>query len=146
MEAKSYTDLEQSKKLKESIMNKFCTSIEESKKLMELGLDVNTADMFWDMAEPDKRRKPLLGPISDYYDMEDWAVPSWSLSALLEVMPKCIIVKGENFYPYIVLLNVVSYGNAGLQTLISFRRDTLFDSIFAMVCWLLENNFIKKGE
>lgn len=69
-------------------MNKICTSIEQSKKLIELGISVNTADMFWDMAEPDKRRKPLVGPISDYYDMEDWAVPAWSLSALLDLMPK----------------------------------------------------------
>ena len=33
-------------------MNKICTSIDQSKKLIELGLDVKTADMFWDMAEP----------------------------------------------------------------------------------------------
>lgn len=69
-------------------MNKICTSIEQSKKLIELGIDVNTADMFWDTAEPDKRRKPLVGPISDYYDMGNWAVPAWSLTALLKFIPK----------------------------------------------------------
>ena len=69
-------------------MNKICTSIEQSKKLIELGIDVNTADMFWDTAEPNERRKPLVGPVSDYCDMDDWAVPSWSLSALLDLMPK----------------------------------------------------------
>lgn len=31
-------------------MNKICTSIEQSKKLIELGIDVNTADMFWNTA------------------------------------------------------------------------------------------------
>ena len=66
---------------------KLCTNLEQSKKLIELGLDVNTADMFWDMAEPEERRTPTVGPISDYDDMEDWAVPSWSLGALLEILP-----------------------------------------------------------
>lgn len=28
--------------------NKICTSLEQSQKLIELGIDVNTADMFWD--------------------------------------------------------------------------------------------------
>jgi len=28
-------------------MNKICTSIEQSKKLIELGIDINTADMCW---------------------------------------------------------------------------------------------------
>ena len=67
-------------------MNKICTDLEQSKKLVELGIDVKTADMFWDMAEPEKRRKPLVGPISDYYDMENWAVPAWSLSALMNLL------------------------------------------------------------
>lgn len=52
-------------------MNKICTNIEQSKKLIELGIDVNTADMFWDTAEPLERIVPTAGPISDYYDMED---------------------------------------------------------------------------
>ena len=69
-------------------MNKICTDISQSQKLIGLGIDINTADMFWDMAEPDKRRKPLVGPISDYADMEDWAVPAWSLSTLISMLPK----------------------------------------------------------
>lgn len=78
-------------------MNKICTSIEQSKKLIELGISVDTADMFWDMAEPDKRRKPLVGPISDYYDMENWAVPAWSLAALLGVLPFHLIVNNRAY-------------------------------------------------
>lgn len=76
-------------------MNKICTSIEQSKKLIELGIDVNTADMFWDTAEPNERRKPLVGPVSDYCDMEDWAVPAWSLTVLLSILPLHLIVNGD---------------------------------------------------
>lgn len=78
-------------------MNKICTSIEQSKKLIELGIDVNTADMFWDTAEPNERRKPLVGPVSDYCDMEDWAVPAWSLTVLLSILPMHIIINGSMY-------------------------------------------------
>lgn len=56
-------------------MNKICTSIEQSKKLIELGIDVNTADMCWQNNE---------FPIGFN---DDNAVPAWSLAALLGVIP-----------------------------------------------------------
>lgn len=34
-------------------MNNICTSIEQSKKLIELGIDVNSADMRYDPFNPD---------------------------------------------------------------------------------------------
>lgn len=34
-------------------MNKLCTSLEQSKKLIELRIDVNTADMYWWYSEKD---------------------------------------------------------------------------------------------
>lgn len=87
--------------------NKICTSLEQSQKLTELGIDINTADMFWDMAEPEKRRTPTVGPISDYDDMEDWAVPAWSLSTLFSMLPKSArLEKGSSTELYRVTLPV----------------------------------------
>ena len=34
-------------------MKKICTTIEQSKKLIELGIDVRTADMHWQYIEED---------------------------------------------------------------------------------------------
>ena len=127
-------------------MNKICTSIEQSKKLIELGIDMNTADMFWDTAEPDKRRKPLVGPVSDYYDMENWAVPAWSLSALLDLIPK---IHGERprldtgriqtekyyvEYPY-----HESTKNDWYSTKLC---DSAVDACYEMICLLKEYNKI----
>lgn len=61
------------------------TDLEQSKKLAEI-LPAESADAFYDMAEPDKRRVPIIGDPDDYYDMEDWTIPCWSLAALLEVL------------------------------------------------------------
>ena len=124
---KSYTDLEQSKKLAEF-------------------LPLESADMFWDMAEPDKRRKPLVGPISDYFDMEDWAVPAWSLSALLGLMPKLYefendpndggcqpkLCKGWDNNQWHIVYRSSIY--------ITEWYDDPIDAAFEMICWLKEND------
>lgn len=71
-----------------------CTSIEQSKHLLELGLDPKTADMEYcyidefnnglqvksdTNAEVDKKLDVMFGVTH---------IPAWSLSALLEVMPR----------------------------------------------------------
>ena len=65
------------------------TDIEQSRKLAEI-LPVESADAFYDMAEPVKRQVPIIGHPDEYYDMEDWAIPSWSLAALFKLLPKSI--------------------------------------------------------
>lgn len=54
---------------------------------MELGIDVNTADMMWEY-NPDKEtywNKPTIIPIDSYIFVND--IPAWSLAALLGVLP-----------------------------------------------------------
>ena len=65
-------------------MNKIGTDINQSKKLIELGLDINTADMFWLIT--DKPRIHIL--MEDLKNYSRWdCMPAWSLSALLVVLP-----------------------------------------------------------
>ncbi len=141
-------------------MNKICTDIEQSKKLIELGIDVNTADMFWDMAEPNKRRKPIVGPISDYFDMEDWAVPAWSLSALMNLLPSEFTEVGKSsttiYQIHIrkdkftdeVNSHQIAYGSykwhedggyTWSDMINTGEKEDLLDAAFEMVYWLLEN-------
>ena len=113
-------------------MNKICTDLSQSKKLIELGIDVNTADMFWDMAEPEERRTPTVGPISDYYDMEDWAVPAWSLTALMGLIPPGNILLRDALSGKYKCINKVD----------SDLYNNPVDAAFEMICWLKENNLI----
>lgn len=68
-------------------MYKICTSKEQSKKLIELGIDVNTADMFWtyDFIVNDING---INVISNKFKPEENDIPAWSLAALLNVLPK----------------------------------------------------------
>ena len=60
-------------------MSKICTSQEQSKKLVELGIDVNTADMYYDVNSYGIQSKPEVA-IGKIWSKD---IPAWSLTALI---------------------------------------------------------------
>lgn len=72
-------------------MNKICTDINQSKKLVELGIDVNTADMWYQhigYSIIDGKEKPTYFPMVIRDNISDDDIPAWSLAALLDVINK----------------------------------------------------------
>ena len=65
-------------------MTKICTTIEQSQILNELGLDVNTADMYYDVNGYGIQGKPEVA-VGKVWSKD---IPAWSLTALLNLMPK----------------------------------------------------------
>ena len=129
------------------------TTIEQSKHLMELGLSAETADMLW---EQHNREEP-------YVTIKPWTtkgksigahiLPCWSLTALLEAMPKAITDEydSKGWLGMSTLYNstwgwIVYYSNADAdcQALHEEQGDTLLDAAYNMVCWLIEEGHIKK--
>ena len=105
-------------------MNKICTSIEQSERLIELGLDVNTADMYnVPYFGSDECRycisQPMTGPNCS---------PAWSLTALFELMPNGFMQKHNGKYS--IVLDALIFGKSS--------KDSV-DIAFEMVCCLLEN-------
>lgn len=104
-------------------MNKICTSIEQSQKLIKLRIDVNTADMCWQNNE---------FPIG--FNDND-AVPAWSLSALLGLL----------FQPS---LHNTAFGGwrcdyyKGPCWTLGESSDNPIDAVFNSVVSLLENKKI----
>lgn len=67
-------------------MNKLCTSLEQSQRLTELGIDVNTADMdYIPFANDPEDYDCVINEWNNEHE-EDW-IPAWSISALLGVLP-----------------------------------------------------------
>ena len=132
-------------------MNKICTSIEQSNKLIELGLDVNTADMFWDLLDGDEPDEKIPNCCWDRFDITiNEFVPAWSLSALLELNPFQIIENNNRFTFYQVKgLNkqgeTYRFGyktnNNSFLFETSWHNDVI-DATFEIICWLKENNKI----
>lgn len=115
-------------------MNNICTSIEQSKKLIELGIDINTADMFYSswtiLADGEYILSPLNGETVTNLQREygNQIIPAWSLASLLELIPNYVINKVDDKI----------YANLyyGLKS----SHDSLVDAAYEMICQLKEND------
>lgn len=105
-------------------MNKICTDIEQSEKLMELGIDVNTADMYY--TSEHSTPSIMTGAKSDYSSY----IPAWSLSALLEMLSFPDLFKNDGWNLYIT--KPISINNA----------DNPVDACYEMIVKLKESNLL----
>ena len=126
------------------------TTIEQSKKLIELGIDTDKADMFY--ASGVKllpKNGYVIGPNIDVY--------AWSLNTLLDMLP----VKIDNYD--LVIYKSFCYNEKGHVYTVSYQLDKdfyeniydyeiihlkekerpdLIDAVFDMIVWLKENNYM----
>ena len=75
-------------------MTQICTTIEQSKKLLEAGLNSETADMFYNpVMDIDNSNcanfleTPECIPFNEIKEHKELYMPSWSLTALLHQLP-----------------------------------------------------------
>ena len=128
--------------------SKICTSIEQSKKLIELGIDVNTADMCWIAIDNDESFDgswEVVPKNSSIIATDDKPMPCWSLSALLDLMPHEITIKVDNT-PYRLLVTHKLVHYTRLTTMwpyiYSVEANTTLDAAFEVICELLEDKII----
>lgn len=117
---------------------KICTDIDQSERLIALGIDVNTADMFW--LTTDKPRLHIL--VEDLKNYSRWdCMPAWSFSALLGLIPNSINFGYYNDSTFV--LKKIENGNYIADYYeVSFVKDNPLDAAFEMVVWLKENGKI----
>lgn len=142
-------------------VNNNYTSVEQSKKLIELGLDPESADMCYHFPDIQEHNYALCLPWEKVHLTEkENSLPCWSVGALFDLFPifteptafSCkvsvptihhlsneyeIIYEGDYEFPMIISDNIAS--------VVSFKRGNLIDACYEMVVWLLENGYIKKG-
>ena len=130
---------------------KHYTTIEQSKKLLELGLNPESADMVAFPESEDNWEFTISMPFKEYKGKKKESIPCWSLGALLEVMPERISINDEPSYSLVLEKRCGSYN----LTYGSYKRIvdnvttvglTPIEAAFSMVVWLLENGYIKKRE
>ena len=76
--------------------SQICTTVEQSKRLLGLGLKPETADMYW------VNHLDLWMPVMLLYEdrpLDNNDIPAWSLHRLIEMMPKNIAIDGDTAYP-----------------------------------------------
>lgn len=96
-----------------NLIGKVCTTEEQSKVLLALGLSPDTADMYYVriMDEDgcyDESHLWVAETTEEKLQCEAYKLPAWSLSALLELLPD-IIKEGEYYYTFSLTKSVIEY-------------------------------------
>lgn len=126
------------------------TSIEQSEKLLELGLKPESADMFYEILTGEIYPQLVRVKLTDKHWMElypEVMMPCWSLGALLEMMPKEGIQPFEDSNPFIGYGDKkyrCVYLNGDWESSHQTMGDTPIEAAYNMIVWLLENGHIKK--
>lgn len=115
-------------------------SLEQSKKLIEAGLEPDTADMYY-------YYKDSVPQITDkQINNSRFYTPCWSLGRLIKLMPK----ENQSNTFEIAPSDVIENGYAVIihteKYYMPFNEQALIDAVVNAVTWLLENNYINKGE
>ena len=110
------------------------TSIEQSKKLLELGLNTESADCMWEQHNSESPYITVKPHTTLGRSIGAHAIPCWSVGALLNILSIYELSScGDSF-------DINCKGFA----LESENGETLIDLIFNMVVYLLECGYIKK--
>ena len=141
-----------------NMKNKIATSIEQSKKLTELGLNAYTADMNYcnssykgkdyvggwklSLQSPQEAKSILNKTVTDWSTYWE-IIPAWSLSALMDILPAGI----KNYTLHIIKDNIIkryfcSYRNKKNEVFVSTSGFNVIDAVFEMICYLKENKLL----
>lgn len=144
-------------------MSKFnsqvCTSIEQSKRLLKLGLNPETADCQHFAYTTDSKGKPIpkrnqkwitrIG-IDKYVQvcgfMSATFIPAWSLHRLIELLPQDIHLDDYADTHYYLTINPFKVIYVNSHRLWIYQRDEgcLYDKLVDTIEWTIKNNFFNK--
>ena len=150
--------------------SKICTTIDQCKKLLDLGIDINTADLTvtnYPLQDGSRFHFVCCKLPNDTFpsitDGKSEKIPAWSLSALMDILPSEFTEVGKysttiyeikiRKYNLIedVNLHQIAYGNykwhedgnSSWKDMINTgEKEDLLDAAFEMIVWLKENNKI----
>ena len=125
------------------------TSIKQSKKLLELGLNPETADMYWGYDDhytttPKEKDYSIiadsLNPSCGWDNVDPYLIPCWSFGALLDIINSNNLVydiSNDKNREFEILVYSADYIEQELK--FYHTEHTVVD----MVVWLLKNGYIK---
>lgn len=125
-----------------------CTNKEQSKRLIDLGLNPETADMLHYKSASMKIWGVLATPYSkEVNGLEKYYLPAWSLHRLINMMP--YELDNYNYTIHLTQTGVEYSGMFdsahGIEELVSKNSsDNLYDNIIDCIEWLIKGNYFNK--
>jgi len=118
--------------------NPIYTSVEQSQRLIGLGLDVDTADLYYIFRRNSEPRLALFASNIPEGMLNN--LPAWSLSALINQLPQFITAENTD-YCLMMTSDRIVYWNPNKDNLFETTQDNLLDAVVETLAWLIE-----KGE
>lgn len=127
--------------------SQICTTKEQSKRLLELGLRPGTADMyyFW-LGGNDYYLKVDIDDNPLKYNMDKTYIPAWSLHQLLELLPQDIYLDdyADTRYWLVIDPMKVIYKNSHGLWIYQCDEGGLYDKLINTIEWTIKNNHFNK--
>lgn len=124
--------------------SQICTTIEQSQRLLELGLKPKTADMAHEYLEAEWDW--FIFPYDwNHCTMNEYLIPAWSLHRLKCLLPNKIPY--ESGYLTVGIINNVNLmfiTDTSEQRVISFIHENLYESMIKYIRWLIKENYFNK--
>ena len=119
-----------------------CTSKEQSERLLALGLKKETADCHWCYSDEKWKMGEGCNSIACVHLYPKYYIPAWSLHRLIEMMPKSIYHKKEDWYKIIYNYSVC-YQRGQFSICRSCKGD-LYEDIANCIEWLIRVGYFNK--
>ena len=131
--------------------NQICTNKKQSSRLLEAGVRPGTADMYLDEFECPVAFE--YGRVENHVD-QDMAFPAWSLSKLIDMMPKSYQddIDGMVYYlsgNFVELMYASDWiedgeGDNTYTCANSFNKENLMDNVIDAIEWLIKRGHLNK--
>lgn len=118
-------------------MIQICTTKEQSQRLLDLGIQRKTADMFW----PLESFSPEVCDDRDQYQAD---YPAWSLGALINLLPE-VIFSFNRIFRLEIRKRSISYVNGDSLRKIEENKG-IFENCVSMIEWLVKHKYLNHDE
>ena len=124
----------------EDFKTQVCTTIEQSKQLIDLGINPDTADMGWFKAYSLKGE--IYKPFIKGYKLENnkTDIPAWSLYRLIKMMPTVITHDDYDLMLGINSICIYYVSNEYSKTFRAFEGN-LYECVIECIEWLIKENY-----
>ena len=122
-------------------------SVEQMMHLKELGLDTSDGSMCFEWNESDSDNMVVASPDSD--TNYDYYHETYTLQDILDKLPTLIIISSD-FYKICIEPSCgywdIYYYKSDATELISKKSENIIDAAYDMLCWCIENRYIKTNQ
>lgn len=128
-------------------------SIEQMKHLQELGLDTSNATLTW-ILYPASIRGDVIPTLKMWRweqikdEQKKVCVPAFTLQDILDKLPHYLksMISEKILYAWVLERDTIAYRNVEdvNDCLKLFIYNTLIDAAYEMLCWCIENGYIKE--